>query len=158
MGKYDDQMGEPSSHTAAKILERIQAQQKESASTEIEQREGDEILDQTPVERVGASASRLPEGDRVRSSRARPDARREREKVKRVLGPSVEDDQWQRLRDHLLYKSRNQDATILKQGRELEDPRRRVSQLRYDAYEQRRKAEKLERGKARGPGTTCTTG
>jgi hypothetical protein len=29
MGKYDDQMGEPISHTAAaKILERIQAQQK----------------------------------------------------------------------------------------------------------------------------------
>jgi hypothetical protein len=151
MGKYDDQMGEPISHTAAaKILERIQAQQKEIASTEIEQREGDEILDKTPVERVGASASRLAEGDRVRSSRARPDARREREKAKRVLGSSVEDDQWQRLRDHLLYKSRNQDATILKQGRELEDPRRRVSQLGYDAYEQRRKAEKLERGKARG--------
>jgi hypothetical protein len=42
-------MGEPISHTAAaKILERIQAQQKESASTEIKQREGDEILDQTP--------------------------------------------------------------------------------------------------------------
>ena len=103
------------------------APQKESASTEIEQREGDEILDKTPVERVGASASRLAERDRVRGSRARPDARREREQVKRVLGSSVEDDQWQRLRDHLLFKSRNQDATILKQGRELEDPRRRVS-------------------------------
>lgn len=107
-------------------------------------------MDKTPVERVGASASRLAEGDRVRGSRARPDARREREKVKRVLGLSVEDDQWQRLRDHLLFKSRNQDATILKQGREQEGPRRRVSQLGYDAYEQRRKAEKLERGKARG--------